>query len=49
MSWDAVGAIAEAIGALAVVVSIVYLAVQIKSGTKALRTTLRDSAFHDLQ
>lgn len=49
MSWDAIGAIAEAIGALAVVVSIVYLAVQIQSGTKALRTTLRDSAFHNLQ
>jgi len=49
MNWDAIGAIAEAIGALAVVVSIVYLAVQIKSGTKTLRTTLRDSAFHDMQ
>jgi hypothetical protein len=49
MSWDAIAAIAEAIGALAVVVSIVYLAVQIQSGTKALRTTLRDAAFHNLQ
>lgn len=46
MSWDAVGALAEAIGALAVVISLVYLAVQIRGGTKALRTTLRDSAFH---
>jgi hypothetical protein len=49
MNWDAIGAIAEAIGALAVVVSIIYLAVQIRSGTKTLRTTLRDSAFHNLQ
>ncbi|MEJ2256877.1 MAG: hypothetical protein P8X98_07680 [Woeseiaceae bacterium] len=49
MNWDAIGAIAEAIGALAVVVSIVYLAVQIQSGARALRTTLRDSAFHDMQ
>jgi hypothetical protein len=49
MNWDAIGAIAEAIGAVAVVVSLIYLAVQIRSGTKALRTTLRDSAFHNLQ
>jgi len=48
MSWDAVGALAETIGALAVVISLIYLAVQVRSGTKALRTTLRDSAFHYL-
>ena len=49
MNWDAIGAIAEAVGALAVVISLVYLAVQIRSGTSALRTTLRDSAFGDLK
>jgi hypothetical protein len=48
MNWDAIGALAETIGALAVVISLIYLAVQIRSGTKALRTTLRDSAFRYL-
>ena len=46
MNWDAIGAIAEIIGAIAVVLSLVYVAVQIRSGTTALRTTLRDSAFN---
>jgi hypothetical protein len=48
MSWDAVAALAEVIGASAVVFSLVYLSLQIRSGTKALRTTLRDSAFRYL-
>ena len=48
MSWEAVAAIGEIIGALAVVFSLVYLSLQIRSGTKALRTTLRDSAFRYL-
>ena len=35
MNWDAIGAIGEVIGAVAVVGSIVYLAVQIRQGTSA--------------
>jgi hypothetical protein len=46
--WDAIGAFAEAISALAVVISLIYLSLQIRSGTNALRTTLRDSAFRHL-
>jgi hypothetical protein len=43
MNWDALGAIAELIGAIAVVVSIVYLATQIRlSNTLALTQTRRD-------
>jgi len=35
MNWDAVGAIAEAVGAIAIFVTLVYLAVQIRQNTKA--------------
>ena len=48
MNWDAVGSIAELIGAVAVVGSLIYLAVQIKSGTKTLRTSTRDLTFQHL-
>jgi hypothetical protein len=32
MSWEALGAIAEAVGAAGVIVTLVYLAVQIRAG-----------------
>jgi len=34
MNWDAIGAIAEAVGAVGVIVSLLYLAVQIRQGAK---------------
>jgi hypothetical protein len=37
MNWDAVGAIGETIGALAVVMSLVYLAIQIRIQNKEAR------------
>lgn len=37
MNWEAVGAMAEAIGALGVIITLVYLATQIRSNTKATR------------
>ena len=37
MNWDAVGAVGEVIGALAVVVSLLYLAVQIRNQNKESR------------
>ena len=37
MDWDAVGAIAEVIGVIAVVVSLVYLAIQVRQNTAQLR------------
>lgn len=43
MNWEAIGAIAEVIGAIAVVCSLVYLATQIRlSNTLALAQTRRD-------
>ena len=49
MNWTVLSTGAEVIGSVAVVVSVVYLAVQIKLGTKTLRTTMRDNAFQSLQ
>ena len=49
MNWDAVGAIGEITGAIAVVISVIYLAVQIRSGSAALSTTIRDSVFASLE
>jgi len=34
MNWNAIGAIGEVVGALAVVVSVIYLAVQVKGSSK---------------
>ncbi len=49
MNWEAIGAIGEIIGAGAVVITLAYLAAQIRSGRQALRTNVRDSAFQQLQ
>ncbi len=37
MNWDAAGAIGEIVGAAGVIVTLVYLAVQIRQNTKSLR------------
>jgi len=37
MSWEAISTIAEVIGAIAVVVSLVYLAIQLRTNTRAVR------------
>jgi hypothetical protein len=37
MNWEAIGAIGEAVGAVAVVASLVYLAVQIRQNTKSVQ------------
>jgi hypothetical protein len=49
MNWDAVGAIGEIVGAVAVVITLAYLAAQVRSGKHALMTNVRDSAFQQLQ
>ena len=46
MNWDAIGAISEVIGAIAVVVSIIYLAVQISTNTKTMRANAGFDATH---
>ena len=37
MNWDAVGAVAELIGSIAVVITLIYLAVQLKHNSKSTR------------
>ena len=46
MNWDALGAISEFVGAIAVVVTLVYLAIQVRQNTSALRSTATQGA-HD--
>ncbi|MFT4562959.1 MAG: hypothetical protein ACI9BW_002710 [Gammaproteobacteria bacterium] len=49
MNWDALGAISELVGALAVVATLVYLAIQIRQNTKQIEentSTVRASAVH---
>ena len=46
LDWDAIGAIGEIIGAVAVVVSIAYLAAQIRANTRAMRATASFDATH---
>jgi len=44
LNWDAIGAVAELIGALGVIASVIYLAVQIRASTQATRASMH----HDL-
>ena len=37
MNWEALGALSELIGAIAVVLTLIYLAVQIRQNTRAIR------------
>jgi hypothetical protein len=39
MNWEAIGAIAEGLGAAGVIITLVYLATQIRQNTAALRRT----------
>lgn len=43
MNWDAIGAIGEIIGAVAVVASLAYVALQIRHNTTALQSTNRQA------
>jgi len=45
MNWDALGAVAELIGAIAVVATLFYLAVQIKQNGRMVRSTIREQRF----
>lgn len=44
MNWEAVAAISEVVGAAAVVASLVFVGVQLRSNTKALKLTFTDSS-----
>jgi len=46
MNWEAVGAIGEVTGAVLVVVSIIYLSIQIRSNTRATKASASFDATH---
>ncbi len=46
MNWDAIGAIADAVGAAAVIITLAYLAIQIRQNTQMNASVLRQS-FYD--
>jgi len=48
MNWDAIGAIAELLGAVGVIASLVYLATQIRDGQRALRASSYQQLREDL-
>lgn len=43
MNWDAVSAVSEIVGAVAVVVSLIYVAAQIRQNTRMMRSTAKQS------
>jgi len=48
MNWEAISAVSEIVGAIAVVVSLVYLAIQVRSSSKATRASVY-MGLHDSQ
>jgi hypothetical protein len=48
MNWEAITAVSELVAAIAVVISLIYIAVQVRSGANAFRTSIRDTSFHAL-
>ena len=48
MDWSKIEILLQIIGSLAVVVSVIYLAKQVKDGTKNLKTSMRNSSFNSL-
>ena len=45
MNWDAIGAVGEILGAMAVFITLVYLSIQIRQGTKATRLRTAHETF----
>lgn len=48
MNWEAIGAVGEVLGAVAVVATLLYVSRQIREQSRALTTSVRDSAFQQL-
>lgn len=44
MNWDAISAVSQLIGSVAVVISVLYLAVQLRSSTRVARVAAMDAA-----
>jgi hypothetical protein len=49
MNWSAIGAVGEAFGAIAVLVSLIYLATQIRQNTRMMKSTVRQQITSDSQ
>ena len=49
MNWEAISAVSEVVGAVAVVASLVFVGVQLRSNTKALKLTFTDSSVHQFK
>jgi hypothetical protein len=47
MNWDAKGAVAEAVGAIAVIITFVYLTIQLRQNTKAVEHSSYRGVFDD--
>ena len=43
MNWDAIGAVAEGLGAVAVIISIIYLAAQVRHTRRQLEAQAEDN------
>ena len=48
MNWEAISAVSEIVGAIAVVLSLIYLAIEIRSSSKATRASVY-MGLHDSQ
>ncbi len=49
MNWDAIGAVGELAGALAVMVSLVYLAIQVRQNTRSIRGAMYSTIVQSFQ
>ena len=49
MNWEAIGSIGEIVGAIAVVVTLAYLAAQTRLNMRALRASAYEDIYRDLQ
>ena len=47
MNWEAIGAVGEVLGAVAVVITLVYLARQLRENTKSIRLQSVESTYKD--
>lgn len=46
MNWEAIGVIAEVVGAIAVIISLIYLAIQVRSNTRSLKASSSFDSTH---
>ena len=49
MNWDALGALAELVGATAVVATLIYLSIQLRQNTKTVRLSSAQAVTEELQ